>query len=81
MVTVCFPCHHCLLLAYRNAHIATVLPSFTVPPNPFFGPDGSVDIDSHNFARLSDSPPPQKSVGLLEPKNNFLHHGLVLTFI
>ena len=61
-------------------HIATALPSFAIPPNPFFGPDGSVDIDSHNFSRLSDSPPPRRSVGLLEPKNTFLHHGLVLAF-
>jgi hypothetical protein len=54
---------------------ATTYPSFTVCPNPFFGSDGSVDIDSHNFSRLSDSPPPRRSVGLLEPKNSFIHHG------
>jgi len=54
---------------------ATVLPLFAIPPNPFFGPDGTVDIDSHNFSRLSDSPPPRRPVGLLEPKNTFLHHG------
>ena len=61
--------------------VATVLPSFAIPPNPFFGSDGSVDIDSHNFSRFSDSPPPRRSVGLLEPKNTFLHHGLVPAFI
>jgi hypothetical protein len=49
--------------------------AFTFCPNPFFGPDGSVDINSHNLSRFSDSPPPRRSVGLLEPKNNFLHHG------
>ncbi|KAI9437576.1 hypothetical protein H4582DRAFT_2111788 [Lactarius indigo] len=36
-----------------NAHIAPALPSFNFPPNPFFGSDGSVDPDSHNFARYS----------------------------
>ncbi|KAH9983627.1 hypothetical protein BJV74DRAFT_797332 [Russula compacta] len=50
-------------------------PSFSFYPNSFFGSDGSVDIDSHNFSRYSVSPPPRKSVGLLEPKNSFLHHG------
>ncbi|KAH8995271.1 hypothetical protein EDB86DRAFT_1189060 [Lactarius hatsudake] len=54
---------------------APALPSFSFPPNPFFGSDGTVDPDSHNFARYSVSPPPQKSVGLLEPKNNSFHHG------
>jgi len=49
--------------------------TFTFCPDPFFGSDGSVDIDTHNFSRFSDSPPPRRSVGLLEPKNNFLHHG------
>ncbi|KAI9452475.1 hypothetical protein BJY52DRAFT_1205662 [Lactarius psammicola] len=58
-----------------EAHIAPALPSFSFHPNPFFGSDGSVDVDSHNFARYSVSPPPQKSVGLLEPKNNSFHHG------
>ncbi|KAN0138314.1 hypothetical protein V8E53_003777 [Lactarius tabidus] len=61
-------------------------PSFSFQPSPFFGSDGSVDPDSHNFSRCSDSPPPQKSVGLLEPKNSNFHHGvgrveLVLTEI
>jgi hypothetical protein len=50
-------------------------PSFSFQPSPFFGSDGSVDPDSHNFSRYSDSPPPQKSVGLLEPKNSNFHHG------
>lgn len=71
------PCLRYCLQAHPNAHIATTYPSFTVCPNPFFGSDGSVDIDSHNFSRLSDSPPPRRSVGLLEPKNSFIHHGLV----
>jgi len=53
----------------------TVYPTFTFSPNPFFGSDGSVDIDSHNISRFSDSPPPRRSVGLLDPKNSFLHHG------
>lgn len=62
---------------FISTHIAPALPSFSFHPNPFFGPDGSVDPDSHNFSRYSVSPPPQKSVGLLEPKNSSFHHGLV----
>jgi len=54
---------------------ASAYPSFNFYPNPFFSSDGSVDTDSHNFSRYSTSPPPRKPVGLLEPKNSFLHHG------
>ncbi|KAI0287449.1 hypothetical protein BC826DRAFT_865209, partial [Russula brevipes] len=50
-------------------------PPFNFYPNPFFGSDGSVDPDSHNFSRYSTSPPPRRTVGLLEPKNSFLHRG------
>ncbi|KAH9961501.1 hypothetical protein BC827DRAFT_1202439 [Russula dissimulans] len=54
---------------------ASAYPPFDYYPNPFFGSDGSVDVDSHNFSRQSVSPPPRKVVGLLEPKNSFLHRG------
>ncbi|KAI0267079.1 hypothetical protein BC834DRAFT_822972, partial [Gloeopeniophorella convolvens] len=50
-------------------------PSFNIYPKPFFGPDGSVDTDSHVFSRYSESPPPQKPIGLLEPRNSLSHHG------
>jgi len=70
-----------IVSTHCNVHIATAFPSFAIPPNPFFGSDGSVDVDSHNFSRFSDSPPPRRSVGLLEPKNNFLHHGLVPSIV
>ena len=62
---------------HPHAHIGPAFPSFSFQPNPFFTSDGSVDPDSHNFSRYSDSPPPPKSVGLLEPKNSNFHHGLV----
>jgi len=55
--------------------VAPAYPSFSFYPNPFFSSDGSVDTDSHNFSRYSTSPPPPKPVGLLEPKNSFLHRG------
>ncbi len=57
--------------------VAPAYPPFSFYPNPFFSSDGSVDTDSHNFSRYSTSPPPRKPVGLLEPKNSFLHRGLV----
>ncbi|KAH9963433.1 hypothetical protein BGW80DRAFT_1438595 [Lactifluus volemus] len=50
---------------------APAYPSFGSHPTPFFGSDGTVDSDPHNSPRHSTSPPPQKYVGLLEPKNNF----------
>ncbi|KAI9456300.1 hypothetical protein F5148DRAFT_1277144 [Russula earlei] len=53
---------------------APTYPSFNFYPNPFFASDGSVDTDSHNFATYSTSTS-RKSVGLLEPKNSFLHRG------
>jgi len=53
----------------------TACPSFGFQPSPFFSSDDSVNIDSPNFARYSDSPPPPKTVGLLEPKNTAFHHG------
>ncbi|KAF8269233.1 hypothetical protein EI94DRAFT_1771331 [Lactarius quietus] len=60
---------------HPHAHIGPAYPSFNSQPNTFFGSDGTVDPDSHNFSRYSDSPPPPKSVGLFEPKNNTFHHG------
>ncbi|KAI0250171.1 hypothetical protein BJV78DRAFT_1128414, partial [Lactifluus subvellereus] len=60
---------------HHDAHIAPAYPSFSLYPNPFFDSNGSVDTESLNAPRYSTSPPPQKSVGLLEPKNNVFHHG------
>ncbi|KAI0062832.1 hypothetical protein BV25DRAFT_1824868 [Artomyces pyxidatus] len=49
-------------------------PSFNIYPNPFFGPDGLVDTNSHTFSRYSTPPPTQKPVGLFEPQNASAHH-------
>ncbi|KAF8908821.1 hypothetical protein CPB85DRAFT_1222408, partial [Mucidula mucida] len=46
-------------------------PSFDLYPLPFFGASGSVDTNSHSFAHYSA----QASVGLLQPRNDFVHHG------
>ena len=70
----------CLAVGFEfipHAHIGTACPSFGLQPTPFFSSDDSVDASSPNFSRYSDSPPPPKNVGLLEPKNSTLHHGLV----
>ncbi|KAI0035866.1 hypothetical protein K488DRAFT_42345 [Vararia minispora EC-137] len=53
----------------------TVYPSFNIYPEPFFHPDGRVNIDSHNFARLATPPPAEKYIGILQPKSSFMHNG------
>jgi hypothetical protein len=55
--------------------LVSVFPSFNVIPEPFFNADGSVNIDSHNFARLATPPPNDKPVGILQPKSSFTHSG------
>jgi hypothetical protein len=64
---------------HPNTHIGTACPSFGFQPTPFFSSDDPVDASSPNLSRYSDSPPPSKTVGLLDPKNNTLHHGLVFS--
>ncbi|KAI0044347.1 hypothetical protein FA95DRAFT_1497229 [Auriscalpium vulgare] len=51
-------------------------PVFNLYPNPFFASTGGVDTDPYAFTRHTP-PPSQKPVGLLDPKNSLLHHGLV----
>ncbi|KAJ7594731.1 hypothetical protein C8J56DRAFT_927505 [Mycena floridula] len=48
-------------------------PSFDLYPHPFFRPDGSIDTESHNYAYYSAQQ--NSTVGLLQPSNNFVHHG------
>ncbi|KAF8891727.1 hypothetical protein BD779DRAFT_143700 [Infundibulicybe gibba] len=47
-------------------------PSFNIYPLPFFGDDGLVDPNSHNFAHYAAQTPP---VGLIQPSSSFAHHG------
>lgn len=48
-------------------------PPFTAAPGQFFAPNGRVNTDSHNFSRYS--PPPQRPVGIFEPRRSFSHNG------
>ncbi|KAJ6603119.1 hypothetical protein B0H10DRAFT_2229877 [Mycena sp. CBHHK59/15] len=48
--------------------------TFDLYPLPFFGPDGTVDPNSHNYSRYA-AQPPSPSVGLLQPSSAFAHHG------
>ncbi|KAF7362072.1 hypothetical protein MVEN_00552800 [Mycena venus] len=52
-------------------------PTFDLYPLPFFGADGNVDPNSHNFAHYAaqQQQPPSPSVGLLQPSGAFSHHG------
>ncbi|KAJ7928600.1 hypothetical protein B0H13DRAFT_1860457 [Mycena leptocephala] len=50
-------------------------PTFDLYPLPFFGADGNVDPNSHNFAHYAAQQPPSPSVGLLQPSSAFTHHG------
>ncbi|KAJ7668414.1 hypothetical protein DFH06DRAFT_1181616 [Mycena polygramma] len=49
-------------------------PTFDLYPLPFFGADGNVDPNSHNFAHYA-AQPPSPPVGLLQPSGAFAHHG------
>lgn len=73
--TVCLSCTFLHYRIHHDAHIAPAYPGLC--PSPFFSSNGPLDTESLNTSRYSTSPPPQKSVGLLEPKSSFLHHGLV----
>jgi hypothetical protein len=70
--------------SYSSASSSPVIhsspyPTFDLYPHPFFGPDGSVDTNSHNFSHYaSDSP---KMIGLMQPSANFAHHGTGCTQI
>ncbi|KAJ7124933.1 hypothetical protein C8R44DRAFT_781834 [Mycena epipterygia] len=50
-------------------------PTFDLYPLPFFGADGAVNPNSHNFAYYAAQQPPSPSVGLLQPSSAFAHHG------
>ncbi|KAJ6558547.1 hypothetical protein DFH09DRAFT_1163140 [Mycena vulgaris] len=50
-------------------------PTFDLYPLPFFGADGTVNPNSHNFAHYAAQQPPSPSVGLLQPSGAFTHHG------
>ncbi|KAJ7188492.1 hypothetical protein C8R46DRAFT_1054862 [Mycena filopes] len=50
-------------------------PTFDLYPLPFFGTDGTVNPNSHNFAHYAAQQPPSPSVGLLQPSSSFTHHG------
>ncbi|KAK7057411.1 hypothetical protein R3P38DRAFT_2840801 [Favolaschia claudopus] len=54
---------------------ATSYPAFNLYPLPFFGPDGSVNTNSHSFAHYSARQTPSPPVGLLQPSSSFSHHG------
>ncbi|KAJ7078887.1 hypothetical protein B0H15DRAFT_859620 [Mycena belliarum] len=49
--------------------------AFDLQPLPFFGANGTVDLNSHNFAHYVAQQVPPSPVGLLQPSSAFTHHG------